>query len=149
VVRPGRGWYVDYFCWLVSLADCGLPAGCEEALVDCDGDWLLEVDADDEGDWLLALGADDAGDWLEVDAELLPAPFEALYASSAACVRGPMMPSIGPGSNPACFSICCCWRTDSSPCCEELPLALADWLEAALCDLAEGWVLLALCDEAG
>jgi hypothetical protein len=34
----------------------------------------------------------------------------------AAWVRGPMMPSTGPGSKPLSFSACCNWRTDSSPC---------------------------------
>jgi hypothetical protein len=39
------------------------------------------------------------------------------HCCCAACVRGPMMPSIGPGSQPCDLSCCCSWRTDSSPCC--------------------------------
>jgi hypothetical protein len=96
--------------------------------------------------------------WLELVVELAPllwlgvvlddceAPFDWLYWSSAACVRGPMMPSIGPGSKPASFSIFWVCFTFSSP-------ALADWVAAgadATLDSAalegcwgDDWVLLA------
>lgn len=56
------------------------------------------------------------------------------HCCCAAWVRGPMMPSIGPGSQPCDLSCCCSWRTDSSPCCAPdgplpeaaLPLPLID-----------------------
>jgi hypothetical protein len=77
--------------------------------------------------------------------------FDWLYWSRAACVRGPMMPSIGPGSKPASFSMRCVCFTFSSP-------ALADWpwlaagADAALADsealegcCGDDWALLAGC----
>lgn len=49
------------------------------------------------------------------------------HCCCAAWVRGPMMPSIGPGSQPCDLSCCCSWRTDSSPCCApDWPLPLAE-----------------------
>lgn len=67
----------------------------------------------------------------------------------AACVRGPILPSTGPGSKPLSFSACCSWRVCSSPPwladaeapCEE-PLSLeADWLLEADLPLEADWPL--------
>jgi hypothetical protein len=44
------------------------------------------------------------------------------HCCCACWVLGPMMPSIGPGSQPWSFSCCCSCRTEASPCCEP------DWL---------------------
>jgi hypothetical protein len=119
--------------------------------VEDEADWFAEDEAgwfvEDEADWF----AEDEADWFaeaepdrpDEDAELPATEFRpgmsafACFAwSMAAWVRGPMMPSTGPGSKPLSFSACWSCFTCSSPCealpaealCEplsELPLALA------------------------
>jgi hypothetical protein len=100
------------------LAEFDAPEPIEPELAD----WFAEAEL---GDWL---PEPKLADWLPDDAALsrpaICAP-AALAWSIAACVRGPLMPSIGPGSKPLSFSACWSWRTDSSPW-AWLPEALAE-----------------------
>jgi hypothetical protein len=146
--------YCYCFVWLLEVLDEGWFA-------DDDDGWLLEAEL---ADWFVELELAgwfaelELADWLaelelagwfaeaeveaEDGAELSPA-MSALAAfawSIAACVRGPMMPSIGPGSNPLSFNACCSCLTDSSPCAPEL--ALMPEALAPLVELAEGLELL-------
>jgi len=119
---------------VVELLGAVEPDGAVE-LVEAAGDCEAREDWDSS---LLAEGPDEA---LELDEVEALAPLDCWYWSSAACVRGPMMPSIGPGSKPASFSICCCWRTWSLP----LALGVGDcWSDG----LAEGAAALDGVDEA-
>jgi hypothetical protein len=120
------GWLVDEdWAWFAELeADDGLAEPLE-------ADWFAE--AEPEADWF----ADAEPDWPD-DAEAPATEFRpgmsalACFAwSTAACVRGPMMPSTGPGSKPLSFSACWSWRTDSSPW-DALPEADAPLVPEAL-----------------
>jgi hypothetical protein len=139
--------------WSLEVADC--------VLADAELSGLVVPELDDEDGRLLSAAAPGRLDPLE-------AAFDSWYCFRAARVFGPMTPSIGPGSKPASFSICCCWRTSSLPAlalaCEDAPgFEVADcdeapWFEAADCDDApeleapwvlEGWLALVLSDEEG
>jgi hypothetical protein len=96
------GWLVEALGWLVE-ADDGFDADNELVVS------VLELMLDEVLGVLEALEALGELDDDEADCS---ACFE---ASSAAWVRGPMMPSIGPGSKPLSFSDCWSCFTDSSP----------------------------------
>ena len=117
LLAVGAGWFV--------LAD---GAGWL-VLADEDG-WLVLVDA-----WL-------ALEPVEPEADALCEP----HCCWAACVFGPMMPSIAPGSQPLSFSDCCSWRTSSEP--FEEPEALLEASDGWLVEAdAAGWLVEA--DAAG
>ena len=109
----------------------------------------IELPRDDELPDEPELPEDELEPELPDDALELPEP----HCCCAASVRGPMMPSTGPGSHPCDFSCCCSWRTESVPPLllpllePELPiedeLLEGDWLEDELDD--GDW--LADCDD--
>ena len=145
---------VDDDGWLAEAEEAGWFAEAVEAgwLAEAD-DWLAAAEeagwlaeAVDAGWFVEAVGAGalaeaELAGWL-AEAEVLPeASFRpatctpAAFAwSMAACVRGPLMPSTGPGSKPLSLSACCSSFTFESPCaCEpELMLLSADALD-------DGW----------
>jgi hypothetical protein len=116
------GWFdeAELEAWLVEADEAGWLADAVDA------GWFAE--AEDEG-WFADAELDG---WLaEADVLLEAEPSmpatctpAALAWSMAACVRGPLTPSTGPGSKPLSFSACWSWRTDSSPL-AWLPEALA------------------------
>jgi hypothetical protein len=125
--------------WLVEAVDAGWFTEAED-----DG-WLAE--AEDDG-WLAE--ADDGLDDCEEPAMFRPgmSAFACFAWSMAAWVRGPMMPSTGPGLKPLSFSACCSCFTDSSPAILP-PLMLLSEAEAPLVELAEGWLVEAEAEAAG
>jgi hypothetical protein len=168
-IGSDAGWLVDAAGWFVEDEAAWLVEADAAWLVDAAG-WFTEAEV---AGWLV--DADAAGWFAEAedgldDAEALATEFRpgtsafACFAwSMAAWVRGPMMPSTGPGSKPLSFSACCSWRTDSSPA-AWLPLILleSDLLEsdAPLVELADaplveaedaGWLVedAAMLDDAG
>jgi hypothetical protein len=116
------GWFAEAELagWLAEAELAGWFAEAELA------GWFAEAEAEDGAESSPAMSALAAFAW-----------------SIAACVRGPMTPSIGPGSNPLSFNACCSCLTDSSPCAPEL--ALMSVPLAPLVELADApFVLLAL-----
>jgi hypothetical protein len=143
------GWFVDEEDWLVEEAADGWFIEAElDGLAEAEDDGSSAVD-----DGWFAEAEDDG--WLaEAEAPIEPlveacalspgmSAFAACALSMAACVRGPLMPSTGPGSKPLSFSACCSWRTDSSPCDAlaeaDAPFAALEPL-LALEDIPEDWL---------
>ena len=112
--------------WLAEAVEAGwfVEDGAEgwlaEAVV---AGWLAEAEADE------LLEAEPS-----IPAICTPA---ACAWSMAACVFGPLTPSIGPGSKPLSFSACCSCRTDSSP---------WAWLPLPEAAIEEGWFAEAEAD---
>ena len=140
---------VVWFDWVWSLEVPDWVFGAVEAALS----ELMLPELDDDEDGRLD---DDGLDSAAAPGRLEPleADFDSWYCFSAARVFGPMMPSTGPGSKPASFSICCCWRTSSLPAlaplalCEDAPgFDVADCDEALGVDEAPGFDV-ADCDEA-
>lgn len=136
------GWLADEDCaWLVEDAAWFVEADAAGWFAEADAaGWLAEADAagcSAEADGWFA-EADDGLDDAEAT-ELRPgmSAFACFALSIAACVRGPMMPSTGPGSKPLSFSACWSCFTDSSPLAAGALLTLEPLVE--LDAIAEGW----------
>jgi hypothetical protein len=140
------GWLAEAVVagWLAEAVVAGWFAEAELAgwfaEAEVDG-WLAEAEVDG---WFAEAEADDAP-VSSMPAICTPA---ALAWSMAACVRGPLMPSIGPGSKPLSLSACCSFFTDSSPCAfepelmllsAEAPLPVCDAPLVELEAIADGW----------
>ncbi|HYC36099.1 MAG TPA: hypothetical protein VEC19_06735 [Usitatibacter sp.] len=133
LLAEAAGWFAEELAeveaWLVEALLLDAEPWLVEAVLPEAEPWLVEAMLPEAEPWLVEAVLPEAEPWLVLAEELWPAlePSDAddepacPHCCIAACVRGPMMPSIGPGSQPLSFRACCCWRTSSEPC--EAPLA--------------------------